>query len=169
MDLLRFLEELRQLLWRIADQAEQLGLSAGDARRLREAWREVEPLLEDMRGMVASGSFEEELRRHGLTGAQLEFKLEPFARVLRALEAEERRPRPRGILGRARDALKRFLGGVPIGPVFWLRKALEKADVVLESLAEALQVGGALTEFKKGVESLLGDLLDAREWASSES
>jgi hypothetical protein len=157
---------LRQLLWRIADQAEQLGLSIGDARRLREAWREVEPLLEDMRRMVASGTFEEELRRHGLTGVQLEFKLAPFERVLRTLQAEDRRPPPRGFLGRARDRLKRFLGGIPVGPVFWLHKALQKADIVLGSLAEALQVGGALTEFKQGVESLLGDLLDARAWAT---
>src|SRR3954447_10133234 len=99
MDLTEFLTELRKLLDRIVKEAEDIGLPPFAGDLLREAWRELQPTYDQLEEEVRSGKYEEQLHEHGLTGAQLELKLEPFRRTLKLVEAAERSEPPRHPLG----------------------------------------------------------------------
>lgn len=164
MTLLEFLVALRRLLDRIVSQPQDLEIPPRTSSLLEEAWREVQPLYDELEDALSSGDYEEELYRHGLTGAQLRIKLEPFQRALHLLDqAQDREPpgrRARGVLRRMRRWIWRAVPARAREPLFWFRKVLEKADIVLGSLADIVPGGGAVTEFKEVVESLLGDVDD---------
>lgn len=90
--------------------------------------------LEKLTDAIGSAS-EETLRRHGLTGAQLRFKLT----IVRLRERLSRRS------ARPNWPFRRFrMSG-------FLRRLIEAIDNVLESLIDAVGVGGPLKEMKDAV------------------
>jgi len=88
------------------------------------------------------------LAEHGLTGAQLRFKLAVIARENKRLQ----------------DAIKlgRIWGGI-------LKRLLEKIDILLESLVKALKADHILGEFKKFLESIIPDHLGGQNSAGKNS
>jgi hypothetical protein len=131
--LLSFVKDVRWLLDRLvtgdAPQAQQL--FPEDIRPLmQEAWTDVQPEFEVVRQELQVAP-QEELRKHGLFGPQLKFKLSVITRKFRRFWQQG-----------GREILK------------WL---IEAIDNVLNSILSVIQGGGAIKEIKDGIKHALLD------------
>ena len=130
-DLLWVLNEVRQLLARTVELLGTDYLPADLIDQYRAAWRDVDSLFEDVLDDVRGDTYDDDLRKHGLIGPNMELKRKGFA-----------------------GAVRRFF----VRPSRWaLRRAFGWADVVLESLAAAIPPAALITEFKGAVEQGLAD------------
>lgn len=97
-------------------------------------------LMRDAIGMVGHAALE----RHGLTGPSLRLKLYMIGAQSDRYQVERRARGPRPARG-------------------LFKKLLEYIDILLESLADALGVGGLVAEFKKCIEKAVpGDFGEIR-------
>lgn len=126
----RFLRDLHRLLQDIVDDGERV-LPPESRSELAAAWgdiqesRVIDTAVDELDGPRLEGP----LRGVGLTGAQLDFKLNPFRR------AYDQWSRQRALAS--------------------LRRALRWANVVLGSLSKVIVGLDALKEFKEGTETAL--------------
>lgn len=123
--LVRFLDDVDDLLSRLAVRGEDVRGNEVVPREIlptvEPAWNAVQPDLEKAQNRVLA-SDDAELRAHGLTGAQLAFKLTAIEYVWR-----------------------RYLES---GAVQLLQRVLDVIDEVLKSILDAIGISGALDEFK---------------------
>jgi hypothetical protein len=119
---------------------------------LERAWSELKPRFGEVKGAIRSGDFDDLLDQHGLSGAQLEFKLRGFNR---AVEKAERSSRGwRRWLRRVPEVL------FPVQPPRWRRwgsrflgSALRWANTILGSIGKVIAPAGAIKEFKEVFEA----------------
>ncbi|HEX5984074.1 MAG TPA: hypothetical protein VFY69_07710 [Solirubrobacterales bacterium] len=131
-----FLSQLRKLLDDLAHDPH--GLFPPELRPLvAKAWDELvaEERFEDVSKAIDDREYERGMVAHGLQGAQLDFKVAVFGEFLEiARKHEEKR-----LLKRRR--LRR-----------WVPKALEAANVTIDSVAAFVPPAAAISEFKRAVE-----------------
>jgi hypothetical protein len=169
-ELQRFLRSLEDELDQVLDRHPEWFASFW--QQFYDAWREVRPYvgeahdaLDPARAQSEEGVSEEDLKRQGLTGAQLKLKMALFD------EARDRfhnADRPGGPTGRLRASIRRrfprlgslfdrLAGGMSrmAGPAHWFGAFLDVSNTILKSLIGVLPVAEPIREFKDAVKSVV--------------
>jgi hypothetical protein len=145
--LMQFLEELEALLTQSFDRGwVPEALKESFKNSWGETIRQLETPLEDP-------AFDAALESAGLTGEPLRFKVALF----RYTREEFKSPPPkRGLM---RRAIERLGGKVPLGDRIkrLFKRALDTADVILDSFARAIPGAEGLREIKDGVRGVTSD------------
>ena len=130
--------QLEELLSQLMENPEFDEYFYGDVRQsMCKAWKSVAPRFEAYAAAVQEAA-ESDLATHGLTGDELEFKVEAINFVARRFFK----------LGELSTLSRRKK---------WLRKLLEIIDKLLKSILDAVPGGGAISEYKDFCESLIPD------------
>lgn len=144
--LIKFLHSLEQLFEEMQQEELSFLLEGGEIRELfRMAYFPVPAAIKAMTNRLEfpTPAIQRRLYDHALYGPSLVFKLT-------LIQSQNER------FNEARLA-QRQAAGLPKHPRGLFKKLLERIDILLESLVEALAIGGLVVEFKKGAEALVPD------------